>query len=300
MGTTYRVRLARVPEDHTPATLQRAIERVLAEIDRAANSWRDDSDIARFNAAPPGVWVPVADGLVEIIELARTIHAASDGAFDVTIAPLVAAWGGGPPPMGSGAATGVPPTEAEVAGALACVGMRHVESRGPHHPKGAAVRKRVPHVRLDLSGIAPGFAVDRIGARLVALGSRDHLVELGGEVRAWGRRPDGTPWQVALAIAHLPIDTRTVPLADGEALAVSTLRAGRSPLDPRSGRPPTHAFRQAIVRARSCAVADAWAVACLVRGSVPPADTGTADAAAAFSPPAVELLPTAAPPAATR
>jgi thiamine biosynthesis lipoprotein len=295
-GTTYRVQLARVPSGRSRAVLARGIEQILATIDREASTWRGDSDASRFNDAPAGVWVPVSAGLVAVVEQSRAIHAATQGAFDITIAPLVAAWGGGPARTPGGAAAGRVPTEAEIARAQARVGMAHVESRGTDHPDGPALRKRIAGVALDLSGIAPGVAVDRIGEHLRALGSDDHLVELGGEVRAWGCRPDGTPWHIMMRPAGSGTAMRSVPLADGEALAVSTRRAGRSPLDPRTGRPPEHGAQQAIVRARLCAVADAWAVACLVRGTAAlPHHTGAGAVNATPHPLAIELVPTATP-----
>jgi len=290
-GTTYRVQCARLPAGRSRADLHRAIEEVLAGIDRAASTWRADSDASRLGDAAADDWVPVAPDLLALVALARAIHERSDGAFDITVAPLVAAWGGGPPRWRSVEAAVGPPTEAAITAALARVGMQHVESRASHHPAGPALRMRVPGMRLDLSGIAPGHAVDRIGTRLHALGSTDHLVELGGEVRAWGRRDDRTPWRVAVRMIDATV-SRDVPLADGEAIAVSTIRPGQSPLDPRTGRPPTHAARQVIVRARSCAIADAWAVACLVLGSGPPrarADTAEPD----LLPLAVEFIPAA-------
>lgn len=289
-GTTYRVQCARLPPGRTPADLHRAIEEVLAGIDHAASTWRADSDVSRVGDAPADDWVPVAPDLVALVELARAIHACSAGAFDITVAPLVTAWGGGPPRRRPTDATAGPPTEAAIAAALTRVGMQHVESRTSHHPAGPALRMRVSGMRLDLSGIAPGHAVDQIGTRLCALGSTDHLVELGGEVRAWGRRDDGTSWHVAVHAIDATVP-RAIPLADGEALAVSTVRPGRSPLDPRTGRPPTHAARQAIVRARSCAVADAWAVACLVLGSGPARGRDDAAVPDDLLPLAVELIP---------
>ena len=290
-GTTYRVQCARLPAGRSRADLHRAIEEVLAGTDRAASTWRADSDASRVGDAPADEWVPVAPDLVTLVEVARAIHDRSDGAFDITVAPLVAAWGGGPPRWRPAEAVVGPPADAAITAALARVGMQHVESRASQHPAGPALRMRVSGMRLDLSGIAPGHAVDRIGARLHALGSTDHLVELGGEVRAWGRRSDRTPWRVAVRTIDATV-SRDVPLADGEALAVSTVRPGQSPLDPRTGRPPTHAARQVIVRARSCAIADAWAVGCLVLGSGPSRER--ADAAEPdLLPLAVEFIPAA-------
>jgi thiamine biosynthesis lipoprotein len=145
-----------------------------------------------------------------------------------------------------------------------------VESRPATTEAGAALRKSLAGVEIDLSGIAPGYAVDSIGEQLLELGSPAHLVELGGEVRAWGQPSEGRPWRVRLR----DIDTgrgqpQEIFLADGMAIATSTCRPGRSPIDPRTGRPvaPSSSCssdRTATVRSASCATADAWAVAAVV------------------------------------
>lgn len=227
-GTAYRVTLAREIPGRPLGTVHREIEAVRARIERAASTWRADSDASRFNRAAAGEWVDVSPELVTIVAAARAVHEASDGAFDVTVAG-----GAGPRP-----------------------GMRAIEPR--RMPPG--LRKSVPGLALDLGGIGPGHAVDAIGTRLVELGSQDHLVELGGEVRAWGARPDGGAWRVRIG----GTGGRTLALAAGTALATSTARPGKSPIDPRSGRVAACRFPAATVRAGTCAQADAWAVAALV------------------------------------
>jgi thiamine biosynthesis lipoprotein len=264
MGTTYRVTFAAPPAGMRLAEVHREIEAVIARIDRAASTWRDDSDASRFNRAATGEWVAVSPDLVAILEIAAQVHAESDGAFDVTVAPLMRLWGGGPQPVSAG-----PPTDDAITATLAHVGMRHVEIRAAAGDTRPAIRKVVAGVQIDLSGIAPGYAVDRIGALLVAIGSRDHLVELGGEVRAWGTGPDGAPWRVRLRGG----DDRVVELRDGEALGTATRRPHRSPLDPRTGRPAVAAAGSVTVRASSCAAADAWAVVAAVTGDVPDSET---------------------------
>ena len=263
MGTTYRVTFAAPPAGMRLAEVHREVEAVIARIDRAASTWRDDSDAGRFNRAGAGEWVEVSADLVAILEIAAQVRAESNGAFDVTVAPLVRLWGGGPRPVSAG-----PPTDDAITATLAHVGMRHVEIRAATGDAAAAIRKVVAGVEIDLSGIAPGYAVDEIGELLVAIGSRDHLVELGGEVRAWGTGPDGAPWRVRLRGA----DGRVVELRDGEALGTATRRPHRSPLDPRTGRPPAVAAGSVTVRASSCAAADAWAVVAAVTGVVPDSD----------------------------
>jgi len=244
MGTTYRVTLAADIPGVSRGELHRELEQVLAGIDLAASTWRNDSDASRFNRAEPGEWVPVAADLLALVETAREIHARSQGAFDITVAP---------------AESGRP------------IGIWHVASRASP----PALLKRVPGIALDLGGIGPGYAVDRIGTRFVALGSRAHLVELGGEVRAWGQPAAGRPWRVLLREAAAGgAGPREIDLADGESVATSSCRPGRSPIDPRTGQPAATARpgRSATVRAATCAEADAWAVAAIILDLAPDAD----------------------------
>jgi thiamine biosynthesis lipoprotein len=259
MGTTYRVTLATDIPGMTRGEVHREVEAMLARIDRAASTWRNDSDASRFNRTDAGEWVTVSADLLAIVEAARDIHDQSEGAFDITVGPA-----------GSGRPTG----------------MRHVVSRlSP-----PALRKSVPGIAIDLGGIGPGYAVDRIGERLVSLGSKAHLVELGGEVRAWAQPSEGRPWRVRLTGAGVGQgQSREIDLAAGEAVATSTCRPGHSPIDPRTGRPvaASRPRRAATVRATTCATADAWAVAAIVLELEPNAD-GTITA------PSTPVGPTAA------
>jgi len=241
MGTTYRVRLARDLPGMTRGQVHREIELVLGRLDRQLSTWREDSDASRFNRARAGVWVDAGPDLIAIMAIARRVHDDTGGAFDVTVA---------------------------AAEQGASVGMRQLETR--ENPP--ALRKAHDRIALDLGGIGPGYAVDCLGGRLVELGSVGHLVELGGEVRAWWSHPSGTAWMVSLGGGG-----EVVELPAGEALATSTARPGRSPVDPRTGRVVEVAASSVTVRGRSCAEADARAVAELVlsaRASGRPSATG--------------------------
>lgn len=259
-GTTYRVMLAAALPDRPIGELHREVERVLRRIDRSASTWRDDSDAARFNRAAAGEWVAVGEDLVAILQLAGRVHEDSGGAFDPTVAPLLGLWSQDREQE---------PSAQAIARARGLIGLGHVECRVPQavggDPAGGAVRKLRDGVTIDLGGIGPGYAVDRIGECLAVLGSRGHLVVLGGEARAWGRRSDGSVWQVSLGRGHV------VTLEGGEAIATSTPRPGRSPVDPRTGR-PVETTGSRSVRAASCAEADAWAVAAVVLGLEPSPD----------------------------
>jgi thiamine biosynthesis lipoprotein len=254
MGTTYRVVLAADIPSLTRGAVHRELEAVLARIDAAASTWRHDSDVSRFNRMAAGEWLEVGEDLPRIVAIARAVHAETDGAFDITVAPLVRLWQGGGEP-----------TEAAITAARSLVGMHLIESRPATAGRPAALRKLRAGVALDLAGIGPGYGVDCLGERLVALGSRGHLVELGGEARAWGTRPDGGPWQVALPWAAG--GPRALP--PGRAVAFATGRPGRPAIDPRSGRPAPGAVHASVAEAGSCAAADARAVAVAVGWSPP-------------------------------
>lgn len=255
MGTTYRVALAAEVPGLTRGALHREIEAVLARIDAAASTWRDDSDVSRFNRAAAGEWVEIGDDLARIVAIARQVHGQTEGAFDITVGSLVRLW-----------RAGRRPTDEEVITAQSLVGMDLVESRAPEAGRPAALRKTRDGVTIDLGGIGPGYAVDELGKRLAAIGSQDHLVELGGEARAWGDGPDGRPWRVAVRGGVAGGAPAVVELAAGEAIAFATLRSGRSPVDPRTGCPPAEGEGTFMARAGSCAVADARAVARAVSG----------------------------------
>jgi thiamine biosynthesis lipoprotein len=255
MGTTYRVTLAAEVPGLARNALHRELEAVLARVDAGVSTWRHDSDASRFNRAAAGEWVEVGDDLSRIVALARQVHADTDGAFDVTVGPLMRIW-----------REGRTPTDDELMAARRLVGTDLVESRAPEPGRPAALRKTRDGVTIDLGGIGPGYAVDAIGGRLLELGSRGHLVELGGEARAWATAAGGRPWRVAIRGEAGTAGTEVVELASGEAIAFATRRPGRSPVDPRTGTPPAGGEGTFVARAGSCAVADALAVARAVTG----------------------------------
>ena len=260
--------------------MHRDVERLLARIDRAASTWRQDSDARRFNRAAAGEWVEIGPDLAALLAVARRVHEASNGAFDVTAGPLVRHWRGAQP-SATGQLSGR--FSHQLADIRTRVGMPLVELRPAAQDRPAAIRKRVDGVELDLAGIGPGFAVDRIGERLVDIGSASHLVELGGEVRAWGTRGHGNPWRVRVGASAE--GGRVIELSAGKALATASIDAGRMIVDPRTGQGIAGPARSLTVVAETCGEADAWAVAAIVLNlhpdedglvRVPPAPSTTA------------------------
>jgi len=251
MGTTYRVTLAEPIVGMTAGEVHREVDRLLDRLDRGLSTWRDDSDASRFNRATAGAWVEIGRDLADVLAVARQVHDESNGAFDVTAGPLVRLL-----------RDGMEPTPATLAAARGRVGMHLLETRPASDGEPDAIRALVEGVELDLGGIGPGYAVDRIGERLAELGSTNHLVELGGEVRAWGSRAAAEPWRVRLRGAGQ--SDRTIDLRSGTALATASVAAGRTVVDPRTGRMISGPARSITVHADTCARADAWAVAAVI------------------------------------
>jgi thiamine biosynthesis lipoprotein len=267
MGTTYTVKVAAPPASVDAARLRATIDESLAHTDRSMSGYRADSEVTRFNASTSTQWHDVSAELASVVQTALEISEKSGGAFDITIAPLVAAWGFGP----GGRPQELPSAE-QIAQTGASVGFSklHVRSEPP------ALRKDVAGLSIDLNGIAPGVAVDLLADRLLALRVENFMIDIGGEIRAHGHNSRGEQWHIA--IEH-PVDTQRTPFAgvrlDGASVSTSGEyrdyyeRAGRRyshTIDPRTGRPLDRAPGSVVVIASSTALADGWATALNVLG----------------------------------
>lgn len=268
-GTRYQVQL--VATDPDTAALGAEIERVLGEIDRSLSTWREDSEISAFNRRRDSAWVALSPPFAAVMAGAFSAWRDTGGTFDVTLRPLSLAWGfQGPRAPG-------PPAPEELAILQAHTGMDRLVLA----PDGRALRKTDPTVEIDLSAIAKGYAVDRVGAVLDAAGHDDWLVEIGGEVRGRGARPDGAPWRIAVEpppgpeALGAPTTLPELPVVALRDLAIATsgdyrnalLLEGRRlghVLDPASGRPAAQGVTSATVLAASAMRADALATAFLV------------------------------------
>lgn len=265
MGTTYRVVIGAPLSRDTRQQLQRQIDSLLADVNASMSTYDSTSELSRFNVRQDTGAVDVSPAFASVVAVALQVHEQSGGTFDVTIAPLVDAWGFGP---------SAPPEQAldsaHVRELLAFVGSDKIALRG------TTLAKRDPRVQLDLSAIAKGYGVDVISVWLSARGYTDHLVEIGGEVRASGHRPDGSAFRVGI---ETPDDTarrvQRAVLLEGVSLASSgnyrnyfTLGGERyvHTLDPATGYPVRHRLLAVSVLHPSCMVADAWATALLAAG----------------------------------
>ena len=276
MGTTYHVTVSGVDADSGRRAVQSAVDRVLLETDRHLSTYSDTSEISMLNRDETRAWQDVSPTLFVVLKEARDVSEITGGAFDITVEPLLELWGYEPGTEGASTRTiFTPPTAARLAQALDSIGYGRLELRNAPQP---SIRKTVSGMHLTVDGIAPGYAVDQIAAELRALGYANFIVEIGGEVRAEGQRPEGGPWRIAL---EAPLATMREPLV-GIRLrdaAVSTSgdyrdarfdAAGRSyshTIDPRTGRTVQGLLTSVTVIDANTIRADAYATALMVMGT---------------------------------
>jgi thiamine biosynthesis lipoprotein len=265
MGTTYRVVLGRRVESDRVRALQRGVDSLLTAVNASMSTYDSTSELSRFNGRADTTRVPVSDALAEVLRVSLAVHAASEGLFDVTVGPLVDAWGFGP---ASRPTQALPQAQRDSLRALVGSGLLAFD--------GTALRKRDPRVRIDLSAVAKGYAVDVVSDWLSANGAADHLVEIGGEMQARGRNARGEPFRVGIEDPD-PNGRRVrfaIALSD-RALASSgnyrnfvDLNGVRyaHTIDPVSGAPVQHTLLAVSVLHARCADADAWATALMVAG----------------------------------
>ena len=268
MGTTFTVRVAGEPAGAAPvAGLEAAIDGVLARIDGRMSTWRPASELSRFNRLQSTEPFPLSEDTLAVFRHALEISELTGGAFDVTVAPLVDAWGFGP--AGRPAAF---PDGAEIERLRARVGYRQLAI----DERSSTIRKSHAAVAADLSALAKGYAVDQVAELLRAAGIESFLVEVGGELRARGRSERGEVWRVGIErpAPGPPALQRQLALRD---LALATSGDYRNyydvegrrlshTIDPRSGRPVSHGLASASVLDPLCVRADALATALEVLG----------------------------------
>jgi thiamine biosynthesis lipoprotein len=276
MGSDFTIVLAGPSAGWDRAELERLQAQIDAELEAVnveMSTYLVSSELSRFNRAPAGESVEVSPHLLEVVRLAKQVSEQSNGAFDVTVAPLVDAWGFGPDRDQS---ERTEPTPERIAEAEAMVGDTKLDLDAA----AGTLRKQVPGLRVDLSAIAPGHACDRVAALIEAAGHHDYMIEIGGELRLRGHSPDGEGWALAIErptgdVAGVRAVQTIVQLTD---VAVATSGDYRNywssgetryshTIDPRTGRPIAHALASVtVLYPDSAALADAWATALNVLG----------------------------------
>ncbi len=258
-GTYYHIKY------EAPQALDDDISRALHEVDACMSVFNKQSTLSAINGATS---MRTDALLYEVLTKARKVSEATDGAFDVTVMPLVNAWG-------FGFKKGEFPTDKQIDSLRAFVGYKRFELLPD-----STVKKSDERLMIDCGAIAKGYGVDRVARVLREKGVRNYMVEIGGEVVVKGRNPEGKDWQIGIS---KPVDNK-----DGEQSELQTVlglhdcavatsgnyrnfyvKDGRKyahTIDPRTGRPVQHSLLSATVMAPDCATADAYATAFMVLG----------------------------------
>jgi len=272
MGTRWSIRFSPNGQTTLDETARENLDReardVLARIEGLMSTWDEDSELSRFNRSRSIEPFPVSAETFDVFRWAVALAGETDGAFDVTVLPLVEAWGFG----AAGKADGAPPDAAALAALRASVGIEHVDL----DPDGQWVRKRRPDLQCDFSGLAPGYAADALAALLEDRALRDFLIDVGGELVARGRNAEGLPWQIAV---EQPDGlqrrvARVVPLTNMAIATSGDYRNYREVageriahlIDPRTGTPIRHRLASVTVIDQAGVRADALATALMVLG----------------------------------
>ena len=260
-GTTYHITY----ENSVKRNLQKDIDSILKAFDLSLSVYIPNSIISRINSNDKTVRV---DKLFkDVFQKSKMISENTGGAFDITVGPLVNAWGFGP----KGRRT---PTKSQVDSLLKFVGMDKVSLVGDK------LIKKYPQVSIDVNAIAQGFSVDVVCGFLQSKGVQNYVVEIGGELKAKGKNSKGDLWKVGV---DKPIDGNNAP---GEQIqqvlclnnqAVATSGDYRKyyeekgvkyahHIDPHSGFPAHKTILSVSVISNECAISDGYATAFMVSG----------------------------------
>jgi FAD:protein FMN transferase len=247
-------------EDKARAAL-RAAEHALRDVEAKMSSWMKASELARFNAAPAGQASELSETTIALLRLSKQLAKQTDGAFDVTCRPILQVW------REAQKAKRLP-TDLQIARGLGNCGWDKIELQDD------SASKKVDGACVDLGGIAKGFGIDQATKALESTGLSGGMVNVGGDVRCFGKRADGGPWRIGIRN----------PFTDAPTFAIIELSSGAvctsgnyeryfeidskrysHIVDPRTGRPVNIAPSVTVV-APTATAADAWATALSVLG----------------------------------
>ena len=266
MGTTYAIKYTPSRSDHTPEQVQQQVDQLLQEINQEMSTYIQDSEISLINQNQSDDWIDLSPRLFKVVKAAKTVYLLSEGAFDVTVGPLVNLWGFGPD------GTQALPEEAQIEQAKQSVGFEKILL----DEESQRMKKTRSGIYLDLSAIAKGFGVDEVGDLLVGLEINSYMVDIGGEVKTKGTKK-GQLWKIGI---ETPSDrSRTIKkilkLSD---MAMATSGNYRNffesggkrfshTIDPKTGHPVEHRLVSVtVLTPTSCMEADAFATALMVLG----------------------------------
>ena len=273
MGTTYNIKI--IPEkDSILSTklIKQNIDSVLISVNYQMSTYLFDSEITQFNNHESTTSFTVSNDFSLVVERALHWSKLTDGAFDITLVPLLYLWGFGP---GQASELGdIFPEEHAVQKRRTHVGYEKLTTNKYY------LQKKDPFIKIDLNAIAKGFGVDAVYSFLESIGMNNIMVEIGGEVRTKGENRKNEPWMIAVETPDLEsAGSKTISWAlplESKAMATSGdyrnyyeidgIRYSHE-IDPRTGYPAQTGVASATVVATNCMDADALATALIIMGA---------------------------------
>ncbi len=266
MGTSWSIKMFESMDESQFDAVTAKITAYLDKAEAMMSTYVADSDVSRFNASRSTEWQAVSPEVAEVVAYAQHVSKLTQGAFDITVAPLVELWGFG------SAERRQPPAAADIESALRRLGYRRLSVR--RQPP--ALRKAVPGLSIDLSAIAKGYAADGVADILRAHGVTNYLAEVGGELRASGISGKLQPWHVGVE-KPIPGWREVMRAVQPDGAGIATSGDYRNfletdgeryshEIDPRSGRPLPYRGASVTVIAPTAMAADAWATGLFVAG----------------------------------
>lgn len=265
-GTTYHFTYWSTQDiDHIE--LENDIKQILENIDKTLSNYRPDSTIELFNASSSIESQEVGADVISLIKVAQTVYELSHGCFDLTIKPLFDLWGF------HGETLNIP-DQAAIDQGLIQVGMNKLQIIDDTH-----LLKTQANVSVDLSAVAQGYSVGKISDAMEQHGVENYMVEIGGELKTHGHKPDGQSWRIAVEkpisgertihkIITMPKDAPMSVMTSGTYRHYFDVNGQRYShiLDARNGRPVTHNLVSVTVLHENPTFADAWSTTLLCLG----------------------------------
>ena len=265
MGTTYHIKYIPLSESPAQEEIQKLVDTLLSDLESSMSTYKSDSQVSRFNQDSKKTAFTFGYDAKKVINQALVIGALSNGALDITVAPLVELWC-----FGKNKTSQIP-TDGKIKEAKLRTGLGHLKFDSKN------LQVTNPLVQINLSSIAKGYAVDEVAALLSAWTLDNFMVEIGGEIKVKGTKLGTAPW--VLGIEKPSTGERAVQLSfPALNLALATSgdyrnffeKDGRRYshiIDPLTAKPVTHKLASVTVIHESCMVADGWATAFLAMGT---------------------------------
>lgn len=267
MGTSFTIKISALSDSLTKNELKFQIKHLLDKLNSQMSTYQKDSELSLLNKNESTEWQTVSKSLYDVLKKAEYISKISEGAFDITVGALVNLWG-----FGVDSASFIELEEKLVNEQLSRVGYQYLLL----NENTQQIKKELPELYLDLSGIAKGYAVDQVGLLLEKHGIDNYMIEIGGELRLKGKNINGEPWRIAVEKPNVNkrmiqkvLSLTNVSLAtSGDYRNYFELDGVRfsHTIDPRTGKPITHKLASITILSDTTIKADALATAMMVLG----------------------------------